>query len=223
MSELNIDGWNIEDALFADPPNVNVTHRLFEGPNRRFAVVLYHINEYRNGTEIARLAVFADRPSPRLLLKQPEVWWHANPLRPAVSWISEAALVVGTAARREMPLVVVDIEREQFCFLHVPRGDMCTVRLQEGVVSLSGPTGSDTSSANCPQAYDRLHWFGFDRFVDFFKAYEESATLHGIPTAPVRQGLGAAVKNAFECVMYILIFGPLLALDWLERQFRGRY
>lgn len=178
---MNIDGWNFDHALFADPPSVNVTQRLFESPTGRFAAVAYHVNEYRMGTEIARLAVFENKAFPRLVFKQPEIWWLANLVPPAAAWIAEAAFVAVTAGRSEMPLVVVDLDRQRFCFIHIPRGDCYRARVCDGFVVLSAERGEDASWNGWRRPYAELPWIGFDRLADFFVAYEESADFHGVP------------------------------------------
>jgi hypothetical protein len=216
--KLNIDGWNIDDALLADPPEASVTQQLFESPGGTFAALLYHVNEYRMGTEIARLAVFKNKSSPWLLLKQPEIWWYANASASTLTWITDATFAAITAAGRELPIVLVDVGRREFCFIHAGRGDLYKVRLEEGVVSLSAADGGHIPSNGWRQPYDDLHWFGFDRFFDFYAAYKESATFHGIPSPPISQRLWAAATNAVSRLLFSLFVWPLLALDRMIRK-----
>lgn len=221
-SKLNISVWNIEDDLFADPPSVNATQRLFESPTSRFAAVLYHVIECRMGADIARLAVFEDKSFPRLILKQPEIWWDATPLAAAVRWLSEATFAIVTAGKREMPIVVVELACRRFCFIHIPRGDTCTIQLCDEVLSLSEAGGDHAPGKTRNRPYAELHWFSFDRFADFFAAYDESARLHGIPGTPIRQRIRAAAATCMELVLFLLLSVPLRAIDWLRRLVMSR-
>lgn len=219
---MNIDGWDIEDALLADPPSVNETQRLFECRTGRFAAVLYHIFEYRMGVELARLAVFENKTSPKLILKQPEILWLATPLDSGVTWISESTLAVVTAVKREMPIVLIDLDVERFCFMHVLRGDTYRMELCEGVLSLFDANNDDVSASVWRRPFDALHWLGFDRFPTFFGAYDESAALHGIPSAPVRQRVLTAIEICMNFVLFILLSVPFRAIDWARRLVTSR-
>ena len=195
---MNIDGWMIDDSLLPLPSCAHLPHRLFESPTGKFAVVMYDRREILMGVEIARLAVFKTKSTPRLILKQPDVWWDA-PLTSPVTWISDAAFAAVTNVtieRCDLPFVVIDLDRRQFCFIHVPRGDMYRIRAEEGVVSLCAKYDGDVSADWWRQSYAKLHWFSFERLYDFLTAYEESAAHSGVPRRSVRQRIWAAMKNA---------------------------
>lgn len=200
---MNIDGWKIDDSLLPLPSCAHLPHRLFESPTGKFAVVIYDRREILMGVEIARLAVFKTKSAPSLILKQPEIWWDA-PLTSPVTWISDAAFAAVTNVTIEwydLPFVVIDLDRRQFCFIHLPRGDMYRIRAEEDGVSLSEKYGDNVSADSWRCFYDRLYWFSFDRLYDFVTAYEESASHHGVLRRSMRQRIWAAMKNAFGLPM----------------------
>jgi hypothetical protein len=212
VAKLNLDGWNIEDALLADPPDTWVTQQLFESPDGTFAALLYHVFEHRMGSDIARLAVFKNKSSPYLLLRQREIWWNANASASTLTWITDAAFTATTAAGQEVPIVVVDMERRAFSFIHAGRGDLYKVRLDGDSVSLSATDGVHVALDGWHRPYTELHWFGFDRFADFYVAYRESATFHGITGPPVRGRLREAATNAMHHLLLTACTRPLLFL-----------
>lgn len=226
---MNIDGWEIDNALLPLPPTPYLPHRLFESPTGRFAAIMYDRREIRMGTEISRLAVFEKNPFPRLVFMDPEIWWHA-PLDSPVTWISDVALAGVTNPSVEtcdLPFMVLDFACRRFCFIHLQRGDRYRIRAEEGVVSLSTKYGEDVSANSQRRSYAELYWFDFDRLGDFKAAYEESAVHYGVPRRSALQRIWAAAKNILGCALFIPFFLVAIAdraakpmrhcVQWIQR------
>jgi hypothetical protein len=220
---MNIDGWDIPlDSLPGRlPEDQRSWHQLFENPTGDLAAVLYCINEYRYGTEIGRLAIFRNKSLPERIIASEDVWWHANPLSLPVKWISDASFTINTACAREMPVILMDVVDYRFCFLHVPRGDLYNVDLDNGFVSLSPITTADVALKVRSFSCAEMFWFSLDRFADFHKTYIESAAHHGISTKAWHRHWVARVADLVCFPFFWLIFWPVLLFDFARRKTKG--
>jgi len=123
---IETHGWKIDYSQLLTPernvhPDLFLTDRLFESPNKNYCCLFYTVTEVSMGSYSGLMAVFINKEEPKLVANPFDQWFHYS--GDSTVSFSQGLLIIRKPAYNRIkklngcPFVAIDLNNKQFAFI----------------------------------------------------------------------------------------------------------